>query len=206
MLFRKKATPIATQPSHMIVGLGNPGPEYAGTRHNVGFDVVEALARDAGRKIETRKHKAVFGLAEIDGIPLLLVRPLTFMNLSGQAVAALAREHRIPPDKILVVADDLDLDVGRVRLKPKGGAGGHNGHRSIIQSLGTTEYPRLRIGIGKGSDPTIEHVLSRFKPEEREAIHEAIAVAVEACRRWLTEGVERTASWVNVRKSDSDSD
>ena len=104
MLFRKKATPIATQPSHMIVGLGNPGPEYAGTRHNVGFDVVEAVARDAGRKIETRKHKAVFGLAEIDGIPLLLVRPLTFMNLSGQAVAALAREHRIPPDKILVVA------------------------------------------------------------------------------------------------------
>lgn len=206
MLFRKKATPIATPPTHMIVGLGNPGPEYAGTRHNVGFDVVEALARDAGRKIDGRKHKAVFGLAEIDGICVLLVRPLTFMNLSGHAVAALAREHRIALDKILVVADDLDLEVGRVRLKPKGGAGGHNGHRSIIQSLGTSDYPRLRIGIGKGSDATIEHVLSRFKPDEREAIQGAIAVAVEACRRWLTEGVERTASWVNVRKGDSEPD
>lgn len=188
----------------MIVGLGNPGPEYAGTRHNVGFDVVEALARETGSRIDVRKHRAVYGLAEIDGVTALLVRPLTFMNLSGQAVSALAKDYRIQPDHILVVADDLDLDVGRVRLKPKGGAGGHNGHRSIIQSLGTDEYPRLRIGIGKGGDATVEHVLSRFSPSEREAIGDAVGISVEACRRWLIEGVERTASWVNVRKPDPD--
>lgn len=197
MLFRKKKTPPAAPPEAMIVGLGNPGPEYAGTRHNVGFDAVERLAREHRAKLDIRKHRAVYCLATLEGRSVLLVRPLTYMNLSGQAVAALARQYGLPPERILVISDDLDLALGRVRMKPKGGAGGHNGHRSIIAALGTQEYPRLKIGIGRGEAGASDHVLDKFHPDERPTIDEALALAVRGCEVWLAEGLERAISWVN---------
>ena len=194
-MFRRKPKP-AEPPVAMVVGLGNPGPEYAGTRHNVGFEVVDLLAADAKAKLDQFKFQARYGVARIEDRSVALVKPLTFMNLSGRAVAALARHYGLTPDQIIVVGDDLDLEVGRVRLKPFGGAGGHNGHRSVIASLGTDKYPRIKIGIGKAEDG-VDHVLSRFKPDERTAIDAAVRKAADGCRVWLSSGVDLAMNRVN---------
>lgn len=182
----------------MIVGLGNPGPEYAGTRHNVGFELIDHLAKKHQIRVDTRKHRAVYGQGMIEGKSVLLVKPLTYMNLSGQAVIAIAKAYGISPASILVVADELDLPLAKVRMKPKGGPGGHNGHRSLIASLGTQEYPRVRIGIGKGGPDTIDHVLNRFRPDERQAIEDALATVIKGCEIWLIDGIEKAASFVNT--------
>jgi PTH1 family peptidyl-tRNA hydrolase len=196
---RKKKPPPEIIPEVIIVGLGNPGPKYVKTRHNVGFDVIDYLAQQVGARLETRDHWAVFTVATIEEVGAVLAKPMTFMNLSGQAVASLSRQFGIPPDDILVVADDVDLPVGKVRMKPKGGPGGHNGHRSIIDALGTQEYPRIRIGIGKGGGSTADHVLDRFTLDERIAIDEAIEIAAEGCRIWVRDGIADAATWVNTR-------
>jgi PTH1 family peptidyl-tRNA hydrolase len=196
-MFRKAAKPTAP-PEWMIVGLGNPGPEYRGTRHNVGFDVVEALAERHRIKLDKSKHKARYGIGKIGDANVILVKPLTYMNLSGQAVAPLAREHNLKPDRILVVADDLDMNVGRVRLKPKGSAGGHNGHKSLIASLGTEEYPRLKIGIGSvNRTETIDHVLGAFKGDERDIIPVALRRAADGVERAVNDGLEPAMNFVN---------
>lgn len=178
------------------MGLGNPGPQYAGTRHNVGFDVVETLGKKHKIALRTHRFQAQFGAGQIDGRSVVLVKPLTFMNLSGRAVGTLAKHFRLGPESILVVADDLDMDVGRVRMKPKGSSGGHNGHKSIIQALGSDEYPRLKIGIGKTGD-TVDHVLNKFKPDERADIDRAVAKSVEACEAWLSDGLDTAMNRTN---------
>ncbi|HVT10897.1 MAG TPA: aminoacyl-tRNA hydrolase [Fimbriimonadaceae bacterium] len=175
-------------PKWLIVGLGNPGGGYSGTRHNVGFEVIEVLSNQYRIKLDKSKHRARIGLGKIGEIGVCLVRPLTYMNLSGQAVAPLARDYGIAPDHILVIADDLDLPVGKLRLRTDGSAGGHNGHKSLIQYLKTQTYPRIKIGIGKGGE-TIEHVLSGFTPAERKQIGPAIQAAAEVCRTILEEGI-----------------
>jgi peptidyl-tRNA hydrolase, PTH1 family len=180
------------------VGLGNPGPEYRGTRHNVGFDVIDRLAERHKIKLDKSKHQSRYGIGTIAGVPVLLMKPLTFMNLSGRSVAPMAREHGIKPDQILVIADDLDLPLGRTRLKPKGSAGGHNGHKSLIAALGTQEYPRIKIGIGAGEGETVGHVLGRFNPEDRIAADEAIARSADGIEAALREGIERAQNVVNV--------
>ncbi|GMV87446.1 MAG: peptidyl-tRNA hydrolase [Chthonomonas sp.] len=188
-MFRKR-TPPTLPPEWLIVGLGNPGPQYAGTRHNVGFDLIERLA-DAHRiQVRTAKHRALMGAGMVAGIPVALAKPLTFMNLSGQSVAPLARSYGIPPERILVVADDMDLALGRLRLRGSGGSGGHNGHKSLIASLGTQDYPRLRIGIGK-DEAVLDHVLSKFHPDERPVVDEVLKKAVGVVERLLTDGLER---------------
>lgn len=196
-MFRKRVEP-GMPPEWMIVGLGNPGGEYKGTRHNVGFDVIEKLAERHRIKLDQSKHQARYGVGRIGDVTVLLVKPLTFMNLSGRAVAPLAREKEITPDRVLVVADDLDLAVGRVRLKPKGSAGGHNGHKSLIASLGTQEYPRLKIGIGSvDRNQTVDHVLGAFRGEERDKVHEAIARACDGVEAIMREGLETALSRIN---------
>lgn len=202
MFFKKRAPELP--PEWLIVGLGNPGPEYRGTRHNVGFAVVDELAKEHGIKVAKSKNKALYGQGSIDGRGVLLVKPLTFMNLSGQAVASFARQHGIQPDRILVIADDLDMATGRVRLKPKGSAGGHNGHKSIIQHLGSSDYPRLKIGIGASKDNTIDHVLSKFKPIELPKIKDAVKLAVQGCEVAVSEGIERAMNAVNGQGSAHD--
>ena len=182
----------------LIVGLGNPGAEYRGTRHNVGFEVIDLLAERHRIKMDRSKHFARVGHGVIEGHAVVLVKPLTFMNLSGRSVGPLAKQHALAPERVLVVADDLDMVVGRVRFKPKGSAGGHNGHKSIIAALRSQDYPRIKIGIGSvDRSETIDHVLSAFSRDERPSINDAVKRAAEGCEKAVSEGIERAIAWVN---------
>jgi PTH1 family peptidyl-tRNA hydrolase len=196
-MFRKR--PVVTgPPTWLIVGLGNPGAEYRGTRHNVGFEVLDLLADRHRIKLDKSKHQARYGLGAIGDTTVALIRPLTYMNLSGRAVAPFAREFGISPANILVITDDLDLAVGRVRLKPKGSAGGHNGHKSLIASLETTEYPRIKIGIGSvDRNETVDHVLGSFTGDERQRIASALAMAADGAEVCVQDGLERAMNRIN---------
>jgi PTH1 family peptidyl-tRNA hydrolase len=186
----------------LVVGLGNPGPEYEATRHNVGFMVLDRLAADSPG-VRFNRHR--FGLVASYGRGVFLLKPLTFMNLSGDAVAPMMRFLRLDPRQLLVVSDDLDLDLGRIRLRARGSAGGHNGLKSITARLGTEEYARLRIGIGRPADPrypVIDWVLSRFAPDERDRLDESLASACGAVDAVLHDGVESAMNrWNAVGKS-----
>lgn len=187
-MFKRKLKEPLPPPEWLVVGLGNPGPEYAGTRHNVGFEVVELLANEHKIKLDQRKHRAVYGLGMVGAVSVVLVKPMTFMNLSGQAVVQICKHYGIKPAKVMIIADDLDLPVGKIRIRGEGSPGGHNGHKSVSQSLQTTEYPRLKIGIGKGGE-TIDHVLSRFKPEERVDVNKAVEQSARAVETVLDSGL-----------------
>jgi len=169
---------MPVSPFRLIVGLGNPGREYAATRHNVGFMIVDRLASEAGA--EFRKEKA--WRAEVARLEnLILCKPLTYMNLSGESVRPLSSFHRISPNEVLVILDDMALPLGKLRLRASGSAGGHNGLQSIIQHFGTPAIPRLRVGIGSAEPgAAIGHVLGRFAPEEQEALNATLSRAVEA--------------------------
>jgi len=175
----------------IVFGLGNPGPEYESTRHNVGFDVVEHLGRREGllfepaRTLERYDGSAAFAWARSFDPDALLIKPQTFMNRSGSVVAELVRWAGIVPEEILVVSDDLDLPPASLRLRPHGGSGGHNGLKSIIESLGTDRFPRLRVGIGRSPTEAARHVLARFSDAERESIDRAVAEAADAVFFWL---------------------
>lgn len=197
-MFRKKPPVPTTPPEWMIVGLGNPGPEYRGTRHNVGFDVIDLLAERHQIRLDKAKHNARYGIGHIGDSVVLLVKPLTYMNLSGRAVAPLAKDHKLEPSRILVITDDKDIALGRNRLKPKGSAGGHNGHKSLIASLGTEEYPRLKIGIGAAQPgQLVDHVLGGFRNEERDIIRLALARAADGVETLVQDGLERALNRVN---------
>jgi peptidyl-tRNA hydrolase, PTH1 family len=198
-MFRRRTIPSTAPPCWLIVGLGNPGAEYRGTRHNVGFEVIDLLCVRLGVKLDRSKHQARFAVGTIGEGTVALLKPMTFMNASGQAVAPFAREFSLKADRILVIADDLDMVVGRVRLKPKGSAGGHNGHKSIISALGTDEYPRLKIGIGSvNRKETIDHVLGPFSLEERGVIQQAVSKSTDATERLVQDGIEAAMNFVNA--------
>ena len=177
-----------------VIGLGNPGPEYEHTRHNVGFDVVDHLARREGLLFEPAHSLEGFGGSEAFTCArsfepdALLVKPLTFMNRSGEVLPALLAWAGATPADLLIVVDDLDLEPARLRLRPGGGAGGHNGLQSILDTLGTDRVPRLRVGIGRPRTDAARYVLERFAPEEREALERAVAEAAEASFAWLRSG------------------
>ena len=175
-----------------MAGLGNPGASYRGTRHNVGFDVVDLVARRHGLSFESAPADAVQARWRIDGDAVLLAKALTFMNISGPAIAELARYYRIPPSEVLVVSDDVNLPLGRLRARPGGSEGGHNGLRSIAEALGTMDYPRLRVGVGRGDlrRDLADHVLARFAPEERPGMDGAIARAADAVEAWVARGID----------------
>jgi len=175
-----------------IVGLGNPGSEYAVTRHNVGFRVIEALATRHGIEVSKRRLQALFGRGRIGDIELILAKPQTFMNDSGIAVRRLLDYYHLEPQHLLVVCDDINLDLGQLRLRRSGSAGGQKGLRSIEQHLGGTEFARLRVGIGRleaGRDAKA-FVLSPFRASERDAAEDAIARAADAVECTLREGLE----------------
>lgn len=186
-----EAVDIIISPA-LIVGLGNPGAEYAEHRHNVGFRVAEALA-SAHSLIFARQKSMRARVAEgqIGARQVLLAKPQTFMNLSGKAVSRLSRAHEIPAERIMVVYDDLDLPLGRLRLRPEGGSGGHRGMRSIIDLLGTQEFPRLRVGIDRpsGSKDPAEYVLQAFDEDQQALVARAVARAVAAIECWLADGI-----------------
>ncbi len=198
-MFRRAPSQPVTPPLWIVVGLGNPGPEYRGTRHNVGFEVVDLLCERHRIKMDRSKHKARYGVGMIGVHSVLLVKPMTYMNLSGAAVAPFVRDFGLKAERVLVIADDLDLTVGRVRIKPKGSAGGHNGHKSLIQAIGSQDYPRIKIGIGSvDRSQTIDHVLSPFTREERDSIQIAIQRAADAAEKVIDEGLEAGMNLANA--------
>ena len=175
----------------LVAGLGNPGDRYRGTRHNVGFGVLDAIAARHGLKFETAPAEALQARWRRPDADVLLVKPLTFMNLSGQAVGELLRYFRIDPADVLIVTDDVNLPIGRLRARPSGTEGGHNGLKSIAQHLGTIDYARLRIGVGRGDQrrDLADHVTARFEPDEQGAIDESMARAADAVEMWIGEGL-----------------
>lgn len=173
----------------LIVGLGNPGSKYEGTRHNVGFDVVDEYARRRGLTFGSCPADAL--MARERGPDVILAKPLTFMNLSGGAVGTLSRYYRVDHDDILVVVDDANLPLGRLRARPEGSDGGHNGLKSVIAELGTQEFPRLRLGVGRGGlgRELVGHVLSRFEKDERGKIEELVTRAADAAEVFVEEDI-----------------
>ncbi|MGC8836974.1 MAG: aminoacyl-tRNA hydrolase [Anaerolineae bacterium] len=183
----------------LLVGLGNPGPEYARNRHNVGFMCLDRLAERHGISLWRRKHHALVAEGQIRGHLVVLAKPQTFMNLSGQAVRPLVRHYGVALEDLLVVHDDLDLELGVLRLRRQGSSGGHKGVQHIIDTLGTREFPRLRIGIGRPTqgDP-VEYVLSDFTLDESIAMDRALDRAVEAIVAWLELGIEAAMNAFNA--------
>ncbi len=190
----------------LVVGLGNPGEAYAHNRHNVGFLCLNYFARLHSIRLDRKQCQARTGTGEVAGIGLLLARPQTFVNLSGEAVGCLVRKYNVPLSDLLVICDDLDLPVGKVRLRPGGGSGGHNGMKSIISALGSEDFPRIRVGIGRPvgreglggfDDMIVSYVLGDFSPEEEGAIEAAAGTAAEAIDCFLDQGVEVAMSRFN---------
>lgn len=184
----------------VVVGLGNPGKRYEGTRHNVGFAVVDNLAASprAGR-FQSRFQAQVGELSE-DAGKILLVKPETFMNLSGRSVREIVDFYQLPLIDLLVVCDDMNLPLGKLRVRAKGTHGGHNGLRDIQNHLGTTEYARLRVGVDAPRDDAIDHVLGRFRASERNAIEDAVALSAQAVLVWASRGVAACMNQYNGPK------
>lgn len=189
----------------LVAGLGNPGPRYAATRHNVGFLTVDELARRWRADVTRydRRCEGLTGEASVGSQTVLLLKPATFMNLSGQSVGALQRFYKLEPADVLVIHDDLDLPVGQLRIRASGSAGGHNGMTDVLRHLGSEAVPRIRIGIGKvHRDATVDYVLGKFAPDEAPLIQDAVARAADAVQTWLARGVDAAMNEFN-RKRDS---
>ncbi len=185
----------------LIVGLGNPGREYEHTRHNIGFRVLDKLAAQEGWKWNERRSRAILASGTIGPEKVVLAKPITYMNLSGEAVGELARWYKVQPADMLIVYDELDLPVGRVRLRPNGSAAGHNGMKSVIRHLHTDAIPRLRVGIGHPDNAHIQgrdHVLGVPSTDEHILIARAEDRAIEAIRLLISQGIEATMNLVNM--------
>lgn len=194
MLFQK------TTIDWLIVGLGNPGREYEKTRHNVGFRAAELLAKQAGVKLDRARFRGLTASCTLAGQRVLLLKPETFMNLSGEAVHLAAMFYRIPIDRILVLSDDISLPVGKIRVRAEGSAGGHNGLKSIISHLGSQDFPRVRIGVGAKPHPDYDladWVLSSFSAEEEKTLVPAIENAAAAVLELIQNGPQMAASKYN---------
>ena len=203
-LRRRSVSAVDETPRKMIVGLGNPGPDYTRTRHNVGFQTVDLLAERHGLSFDRFQRRARLGIGALDlrddvAKRVVLAKPMTYMNASGESVGALATFYKIAPKDVLVVYDDLDLPVGKVRLRPGGGSGGQKGLASIIKAIGTEEFPRLRVGIGRPPgqmDPT-DYVLKKFSAEQEKEMVLTRARAVDAIETWLAQGIEAAMNQYN---------
>ena len=195
MLFQKKA-PVAW----LVVGLGNPGDKYEGTRHNVGFLVADELGERGNFPIQRLKFKALTGAAAIGGAGVLVMKPTTYMNLSGEAVGEAARFYKLDPGHVLVISDDVDLPLGKLRIRTGGSAGGHNGLKSIIQHLGTDQFPRLKVGVGGKPHPDYDMadwVLGKIQGEDKKVMDEAVKRAADAVECFLKDGPQRAMNRFN---------
>ena len=182
----------------LVIGLGNPGTKYQGTRHNMGFELVDRLARGGRGATFSRKFEAQVAEIEIDYHRVLLLKPETFMNLSGRSVGQAVRFYKIEPPDILVVCDDLALPVGRMRIRPGGSDGGQKGLKDIAAHLGTDQFPRLRIGIGEqGDQDAVDYVLSRFRSPERALVDDTLILATQAVAVWVTQGIDQAMNRFN---------
>ena len=190
---------------HAIVGLGNPGKRYEYTKHNVGFITLDYLAERHGIKINKIKHKALIGEGSINGQKVLLVKPQTFMNLSGNAVREVLDYYKLDPNELIVVFDDADIEMGRLRIRSGGSAGTHNGMKSIIQSIQIDHFPRIKIGIGRGKEADLaSYVLGGFGKKEKDIMEKAIDRAAGAIECLLKEGIASAMNTYNVWEPDAD--
>ncbi|HHW57551.1 MAG TPA: aminoacyl-tRNA hydrolase [Clostridia bacterium] len=182
---------------YIIAGLGNPGREYERTRHNVGFMVIDELAKKLGIRVTKLKFKSLVGEGNVKGEKIILLKPQTFMNLSGEALYEAVNFYKINLENVIVVYDDKDLDVGKIRIRKKGSSGGHNGMNSIIYLLNSEEFPRVRIGIGNPGEDLVNHVLGEFTEEEKKIIKQATEKAAEAVIDIIENGIEHAMNKFN---------
>lgn len=187
---------------YVIAGLGNPTKEYAHTRHNVGFDTIDKIAEDYKISMDMKKHKAICGSGYIEGVKVLLAKPQTFMNLSGESIRAISDFYKVAPEEMIIIYDDISLDVGQLRIRSKGSAGGHNGIKSIIAHLGTTEFPRIKIGIGEkpASWDLADYVLSRYSDKEALDLKEAMEDVSHAVNLMVHEEMTQAMNQYNKKK------
>ena len=186
--------------SWLLVCLGNPGREYAETRHNVGFLAADLLAEKKNEKIDRLKFKALTGTVELGGEKVLVMKPQTYMNLSGEAVGEAVRFYKIPPERVLVISDDVSLPLGKMRIRANGSAGGHNGLKNIIQHLGTDAFPRIKVGVGAPAHPEhemVDWVIGKFSKEERKALDEMLKKTVDAAECVIHDGVQKAQNRFN---------
>lgn len=196
MFFSKRPGPV----EWLVVGLGNPGPKYEWTRHNMGFLVIDELAEREKIPVQKLKYRALTNTAVIGGQSVLLMKPTTYMNLSGESVGEAARFYKIPPERVLVISDDVALPQGKLRIRRSGSAGGHNGLKSIIQHLGTDQFPRLKIGVGGKPHPDYDMadwVLGKLQGEDKKAMDEAVRRAADAIECLLRDGIEKAMNKYN---------
>ena len=186
---------------YIIAGLGNPGKEYAGTRHNAGFAVIDALADKYNIDVDTAKHKGLIGKGIIDGQKVILVKPLTYMNLSGECIREVMDYYKADIDDLIVIFDDISLEPGRLRLRAKGSAGGHNGIKNIIAQLGSDKFKRIRVGVGEKPKnwDLADYVLSPFSKEERTQVDEAIRHAADALEMILQDDIDSAMNKYNKK-------
>ena len=196
MFFGKRTGPV----TWLVVGLGNPGPKYEWTRHNMGFLVVDELAERENIPVQRLKYKALTNVVEYGGCRVLLMKPTTYMNLSGEAVGQAARFYKIPPERVLVISDDVALPQGKLRVRRSGSAGGHNGLKNIIAHLGTDQFPRIKVGVGGKPHPDsdmADWVLGKFTGQDKKVMEDAISRAADAVACLLEKGVDQAMAKFN---------
>lgn len=189
---------------YIIAGLGNPTKEYDKTRHNVGFSVIDVLADRYRIDVSERKHKALCGRGAIEGQKVVLMKPQTFMNLSGESIRAAVDFYKADPEEVIIIYDDISLEPGQLRIRLKGSAGGHNGIKNIIAHLGTQEFPRIKVGVG-AKPPRMDlaaYVLSRFSQEEQKLMDDAFLAAADAAVMMMTDGADRAMNHYNTKKKE----
>ena len=196
MFFSKRPGPV----EWLVVGLGNPGPKYEWTRHNMGFLVIDELAEREKIPVQRLKYKALTNTAVLGGQSVLLMKPTTYMNLSGEAVGEAARFYKIPPERVLVISDDVALPQGKLRVRRSGSAGGHNGLKNIISHLGSDQFPRIKVGVGGKPHPDhdmADWVLGKFTGQDRKVMEEAISRAADAVTLFLEQGPDQAMAKFN---------
>lgn len=187
---------------YMIAGLGNPTKEYEKTRHNAGFEVIDVLADQMGIEVNEKKHKALCGKGMLEGQKVILVKPQTFMNLSGESIRAMMDYYKVEPEQVIIIYDDISLEPGQLRIRTKGSAGGHNGMKSIIAHMGTQEFPRIKVGVGEKPKhmDLADYVLGRFSGEEQKVMKEAFENAAKAATMMVSAGPEPAMNHFNAKK------
>ena len=182
---------------YLIAGLGNPGDKYAKTRHNVGFVAIDYLSLKYGISVKKIKFKALIGEGKIGAERVILAKPTTFMNLSGESIMEIAKYYKLPPENIIIIYDDTAIEVGKVRIRPSGSDGGHNGMKSIIYLLGSDAFPRIRVGIGKAKDEMVNHVLGTFSKEDGESVTRCIKAADKIVEEIIKNGAQSAMNKYN---------
>lgn len=191
---------------YIIAGLGNPGSKYENTRHNMGFKAIDAMASEFGIDVNRAKFKGLIGEGRIGSEKVILLKPQTYMNLSGQSVREIMNFYKIPEENLIVIYDDFDLPIGSIRVRKSGGPGTHNGMKSVVQELGSRKFPRVRVGIGSSDGSTIQFVIGKVGKEEQQILNEAAEAAASAAADIIRIGIENAMNIHNTRKSEKKDD